>query len=282
MIITVDIGNSRIKSAQWRDDVIVARNFVAYAKAEASYFDNSLIFDSLFESVQKPARVFVVCVGHDELRTALQDWVQRHWKLEAEFLKTADRYDDIVNAYADPAKHGADRWAALVAAHQLVPDNPLCVISAGTAITFDLLEKGGRHLGGYILPSYNSMQSALLSDTADLKSFVNDSGKTQPDQAVESGQHMQYHASAKGMAAEERAVPVNTRDAIEQGLHKMIQAGIRELCRSAQARLGQSMKVIITGGFAEQVAAYQDMPEMIYEPDLVMQGLYRILHVPMK
>ena len=277
MIITIDIGNSRIKSAQWRDDVIVARNVVAYDEVEASDVDNNPIFDGLFESVQKPARVLAVCVAHDDLRTALEDWVQTHWQLEVEFLKTADRYGDIVNAYADPAKHGADRWAALVAAHQLVPDNPLCVISAGTAITFDLLEKGGQHLGGYILPSYNSMHLALLSDTADIKSFVNDPGETKHDTAVESGWHMQYHASANSAVAEGEAVPVNTRDAVEHGVHKMLQAGIRELCRSAQDRLGQSMKVVVTGGFAEQILAYRDMPEMIHQPDLVMQGLYLIL-----
>ena len=282
MIITVDIGNSRIKSAQWKGGVIIARNAAAYDKVDAGDVDNSPVFDSLFESVQKPARVLAVCVAHDHMCTALDEWVQKNWQLEVEFLKTGERYGDIVNAYADPAKHGADRWAALVAAQQLVPDSPLCVISAGTAITFDLLEKGGQHLGGYILPSYNSMHLALLSDTADLKSFVNDSDKTKRNPAVESGQHMQYHASAKSAVAEEGAVPANTRDAVEQGLHKMLQAGIRELCRSAQERLGQSMKVVVTGGFAEQILAYGDMPEMIHQPDLVMQGLYLILYQPMK
>lgn len=282
MIITVDIGNSRIKSAQWSDGVIVARSVAVYDKSGASDVGNSLALDSLFESVHKPARVFAVCVAHDDLRAALEEWVQKNWQLEVGFLETADRYGDIVNAYTDPAKHGADRWAALVAAHQLAPDSPLCVISAGTAITFDLLEKGGRHLGGYILPSYNSMHSALLSDTADLKSIVNGSGKTKCNPAVESGRHMQYHAPTKGVLAEEGAVPVNTRDAIDQGLRKMLQAGIRELCRSAQDQLGQSMKVVVTGGFAEPILAYRDMPEMIHEPDLVMQGLYRIMHQPIK
>ena len=282
MIVTVDIGNSRIKCAQWMDEVIVARNVAAYDKADADGLNNGLVFDGLFEPVQKPDRVLAVCVAHDDLRAALAEWVQNNWQLEVEFLKTSDRYDDIVNAYADPAKHGADRWAALVAAHQLEPDSPVCVISAGTAITFDLLEEGGQHLGGYILPSLTSMRSALLSDTADLKSFVKASGKTRQNTAVESGQHMQYHASATDVVAEAEPVPVNTRDAIEQGLHKMLQAGIRELCRSAQVRLGKSMKVIVTGGFAEQVLAYQDMPEMIHEPDLVMQGLYRIMQQPIK
>lgn len=296
MIVTVDIGNSRVKCAQWMTEVIVARNVAAYDRDGAADTLDSQVFDRLFEAVQKPARVLAVCVGHQDLRAALTDWVQKHWQMEVEFLNTSERHGDVVNAYADPAKHGADRWAALVAAHQLEPESPVCVISAGTAITFDLLEKGGQHLGGYILPSYMSMHTALLSDTADLKSFSHDIneagvskadvGKAKDGPAVESEQHMQYHASEKNSLTEvgpvstriSSQVPTSTRDAIDQGLHKMLQAGVRELCQSAQARLGQSMKVIVTGGFAEKILTYQDMPEMLHKPDLVMQGLYRIMH----
>lgn len=289
MIVTVDIGNSRVKCAQWMTEVIVARNVTAYDSERAVDAIDSQVFDRLFEALQKPVRVLAVCVGRQNLRAALTDWVQRHWQMEVEFLKTSNRHGDVVNAYADPEKHGADRWAALVAAHQLEPEIPVCVISAGTAITFDLLEKGGQHLGGYILPSYMSMHSALLSDTADLKSFSRNIGKTDIGKAkrgstVESGSHMQYHASEKDSLTDQvlSQIPTNTTDAIEQGLHKMLQAGIRELCQSAQARLGQSMKVIVTGGFAENILAYQDMPEMLHKPDLVMQGLYRIMHQQIK
>ena len=121
MIITVDIGNSRIKSAQWKGGVIIARNVAAYDKVDAGDVDNSLVFDSLFESLQKPARVLAVCVAHDHMRTALDEWVQKNWQLEVEFLKTGERYGDIVNAYADPAKH-----VLIVGQHWLLRNN-LCL-----------------------------------------------------------------------------------------------------------------------------------------------------------
>ena len=282
MIVTVDIGNSRIKCAQWMAEDIIARSVSSY-ECGAGSGEHRKVFDQLFVSVQKPQRILAVCVGHHDMRQSLTDWVSENWRLEVEFLATSRTYGDIVNAYADPAKHGADRWAAVVAAREAEPESPLCVISAGTAITFDLVEKGGRHLGGYILPSYKSMRSALLSDTADLESFTDVAVK-----AVEADPHMQYHAAGADANDDEwhsgpaliEAVPADTRAAIDQGIQLMIQAGVHEISGLAQARLGSSMKIIVTGGFATTLLKYPSIPEMLHKPDLVMQGLYSILMRP--
>ena len=272
MIVTVDIGNSRIKCAQWAEGDIISRSAVSYGSCAGSD-ERFEAFDHLFASVPEPQRVLAVCVGRGEMRQSLTDWVRKAWRLEVEFLSSSHNYGDIVNAYADPTKYGADRWAAVVAARQTEPGYPLCVISAGTAITFDLVEKDGRHLGGYILPSYASMRSALLSDTADLASFAG-----MDAQAVESDPHIKHHAPVAEPLTE--AVPADTATAIEQGIHHMIQAGLREICELAQARLGSEMKIIVTGGFATTLLNYPSIPEMLHEPDLVMRGLYSILMRP--
>jgi len=278
MVVTVDIGNSRIKCAQWMTEEIIARSVASYERG-ADNDQRRKVFERLFASVQKPQRVLAVCVGHRDMRQSLTDWVGECWQLEVEFLSTSHKYGDIVNAYTDPAKHGADRWAAVVAARQVQPESPLCVISAGTAITFDLVEKGGQHLGGYILPSYSSMRSVLLSDTADLESFTDLKAK-----AVEAESYIQYHSADTDEPLGERvlneAVPADTATAIEQGLHLMIQAGVREICGLAQARLGGSMKIIVTGGFATTLLKYPSIPEMLHKPDLVMLGLYSIMMRP--
>ena len=252
MILTVDIGNSRIKWALWQADEISARGVSAYT------VDGAIeTFDKLFSSVgatpnTRPLRVVAVCVAGEEIASLLSDWVKQHWLMDVEYLQTEKQFENIINAYDDPAQHGADRWAAVVAGHLNFPDSSVCVISAGTAITFDLVNKGGQHLGGYILPSYASMHAALLADTANVSSEFN----------------MQFH---------QHSIPNNTNDAVNQGLHKLIQAGIRELCQFAQDKLDQPMQIIITGGFAESILEYPDMPAMHYEPDLVMQGLYNIM-----
>ncbi len=252
MILTVDIGNSRIKWALWQADEITARGVEAYAQDKLAE-----IFDKLFSAVEsipgkRPLRVFAACVAGEKVSSLLSEWVTLRWELDVEYLKTEKQFGNIINAYADPAQHGVDRWAGVVASHLGFPGFSVCVISAGTAITFDLVNKTGLHLGGYILPSYASMHAALLADTANVSSEFN----------------AQFYQDS---------VPDNTSDAVNQGLHRLIQAGIRELCQFARDKMDQPMQIIITGGFAEAILDYPDMPAMQHEPDLVMQGLYDIM-----
>ncbi len=247
MILTVDIGNSRIKWASWQAEKIVARGVAAYAADKSAD-----VFDKLFSVVEKPTRLFAVCVAGNKRSKELGEWSKQHWQLGVEFLKTEKQFNNIINAYEDPGQHGADRWAAVVASHLSYPGFSVCVINAGTAITFDLINKNGQHLGGYILPSYVTMHKALLADTANVKSEFN----------------VQFY---------ERSVPDNTNDAVNQGLHKLLQAGIREICQSAKQKMDSPMQIIISGGFARTILDYPEMPTMIHQPDLVMLGLFEIM-----
>lgn len=247
MILTVDVGNSRIKWALWQSGVIVARDAISHQQGKGVD-----IFDKLFAAMEKPSCIYVACVAGEKLSQALGEWCKRHWQLDAEFLKTEKQFKNIVNAYEDPQQHGVDRWAAVVAAHQSCPGFSVCVINAGTAITFDFVNKNGRHLGGYILPSYIIMRRALFTDTANVVSAFEES---------------LYSDS----------VPDNTSDAVNQGLHKLLRAGIREICQVAKQKMDSPIQIVISGGSAETVLAYSDMPAMKHEPDLVMQGLYGIM-----
>ena len=247
MILTVDIGNSRVKWASWENEKIIARGVASYVSGEMLE-----VFDKLFSTLKKPSSVYAVCVAGDVMSQALSDWVMQQWQLEVGYLKTQKQFKNIINAYEKPEQHGVDRWAAVVASHLGNPEYSVCVISAGTAITVDMINKNGQHLGGYILPSFATMHAALLADTANVKSTYS----------------MQFH---------KHSVPKNTSDAVNQGLHKMLQAGIRDLCQFAKIRMDAPMRIVLTGGFANTILDYPDMPEMLHKPDLVMQGLYGIM-----
>ena len=254
MILTVDIGNSRVKWALWMVEKIIDRGAVNYGA-----YDGMKALDKLFSSAQKPEKIFAVCVASEQMRRLLIDWAQHKWQLEVDFLKTEKSYKHVINAYQEPGQHGADRWASVVAGHQAAPGCAVCVIGAGTALTFDLIDRDGQHLGGYILPSYASMFKALMSDTANINIYRNERVSL-PDIADR----------------EPDTVPVNSRDAVDLGLHKMLQAAIREICQFAKEKMGDPTQVIITGGWAENIMRYPDMPQMLHKPDLVMQGLYSI------
>ena len=247
MILTVDIGNSRIKWAAWQAEKIVARGVMTHASEI-----NTAMLDELFSTLGPPESVYAVCVAGDDLSQGLSEWVKQRWHLDVEFLKTEKQFDNIINAYEDPGQHGVDRWAAVVAAHQNHPGFSICIISAGTATTFDFINKDGQHLGGYILPSYATMHQALLAGTANVDSMTD----------------MQFN---------ENSVPGNTSDAVNQGLHRFLRSGIRDMCQLAEQKMEAPVQIIISGGFAENILSYPDMPAMKHEPDLVMQGLYNIM-----
>ena len=262
MSLTIDVGNSRIKWAEWQAGKIVSRGADVYDKANLS-----ATLDVLFTNVKRPSVVYSVCVASTETRHALTLWVRQHWQLEVDYLAVDKMFNSIthgcvINGYADPSQHGADRWATIVAAQNLYPKTPLCVIGAGTAITIDFLTHDGRHLGGYILPSYVSMRSALLSDTANVSVMSDDLNGNSLDVA--------------SLLTDNDSVPDNTNDAVALGLHRLLQAGVVDLYLQAKHILGESVQVIISGGFAKVILSYPDSPKMHHVPDLVMHGLYLI------
>ena len=54
----------------------------------------------------------------------------------------------VENLYESKETLGFDRIAACIGAHYLYPDKDLLVIDAGTALTFDVINKEGQYLGG--------------------------------------------------------------------------------------------------------------------------------------
>ena len=263
MILTVDIGNSRIKWAQWLDGTIIARDAQPYDKA-----DTVAAFDAALSAIEQPERVYAVCVAGDPVALGLSDWVAANWQCDIDFLAAQDHFGDIRHAYDDPAQHGADRWAALVAARRLYPDESVCVIGAGTAITIDMLNRDGQHLGGYILPSFTSMQAALLGSTENIESAM---------AASRPGAEQLSSQAAPETETGREQVPRDTAQAVEQGLHRLVRAGIRDMCELAGHVLGPPYKIVLTGGAAKTILGYPGMPAMACHPDLVMQGLYTVL-----
>lgn len=61
MILTVDIGNSRIKLAQWQAGIIVARKVSSPADVNVA-----TTLDTLFSGVDKPSRILAVCVADEK------------------------------------------------------------------------------------------------------------------------------------------------------------------------------------------------------------------------
>ncbi len=67
-------------------------------------------------------------------------------------------------AYAEPKRLGVDRWLGMHAAYLSANKGYAVYISAGSAITVDVVDVHGQHLGGYIAPGVG-MQRSMLNFT---------------------------------------------------------------------------------------------------------------------
>ena len=237
-MLTIDIGNTCIKWALWDEERIVRSGSNRYSRQNVEHGF------STWNDLQADEQVIVACVGGDAVENALSAWMRHNWSVTPEFLQATKKLAGVTNAYRDPSQHGVDRWAALLAAHAHYSD-PVCIIDAGTAVTFDLMDVEGGHLGGLILPGLEMMRNALLQGTA-------------------------------GIWQTEGEVPRfadNTADAVSSGTLQMLRAAIIEICSSAAQSLGSDMKIIITGVMSESILSLSAMPAMIHEPHLVLKGL---------
>ena len=238
-MLTIDIGNSRIKWALWHQGQIVEAGEQAYDRRNP---------EPAFEAWQDlaiPEAVSVACVAGKSIEQALNDWMQANWSITPAYLATTCALNGVTNVYEDPAQHGVDRWAALLGAHEIC-QQPVCIIDAGTAITIDIMDAHGHHLGGRIMPGLAMMREALSAGTAGI-------------------------ANSKGRVVKFAS---NTADAVSSGTLHMLHAALLEVCESAREQLGNEMKIIITGGTASEIISMGDLPEMLYEPNLVLIGLY--------
>ena len=80
----------------------------------------------------------------------------------AQRVRTLPEAAGVRIAYAEPSRLGVDRFLALLGAHARGP-GPWLLVSAGSALTVDLLDSSGQHRGGVIAPSPEHMRAALAA-----------------------------------------------------------------------------------------------------------------------
>ncbi len=161
----VDLGNTRAKMAV----------FIGNKLQDLMHFDiyaPELILESFSESGPFSACIISsVSTPTAPLRALMTDIPVVEFNPETPV--------PIQNQYHSPSTLGADRLAAAVAAHGLYPDNDILIIDAGTAITYEFINKEGVYLGGGItagvsmrLKSLNTFTSRLPLVEAQFPDFL--------------------------------------------------------------------------------------------------------------
>lgn len=155
----------------------------------------------------------------------------------------------FINTYKTPETIGLDRLAGIAGAQDLFPDWNCLVIDAGTAITYDVITKDNRYLGGNISPGMSIRFKALNNFTKRLPlCSVNED------------------VSFLG---------VDTKSAIESGVQNGIFLEIAGYISTLEKEF-PDLKIILTGG--DTIYFDKKLKNTIFaEPFLILKGLNRIL-----
>lgn len=231
-----DLGNTRLKCAPLSGDAVGDVQALPHSEAGlAAALEAAL-----------PARfdvAYVASVAAEPLRVALLDVLtQRCTRIE--LARTQAVFDGLRVAYAQPARLGVDRFLAMLGARRRV-DGAVLVCGIGTALTLDLVDRDGQHLGGRIAPSPQLMREAL-------------------------------HARASQLPPAGGAVvdwATDTDEALESGCIGAAVALVREAHAAASTRLGGPVPLLVHGGGGDALLAH--LPGARAEPSLVLEGLAR-------
>jgi type III pantothenate kinase len=241
MRLLVDLGNSRLKWARsdpgWR-----------VGAATLHGRDIAELLDEAWSDLPAANAVVVVSVVAQRTNDVIEQWVRARWRVGVHRVHAQSEQLGVINRYRDPASLGSDRWAALIGARAEMANSAVCIVDCGTAVTVDALTAGGEFAGGVIIPGLGLLRQALTYGTAYIRAG--------------DGDELSCLARA-------------TDDAVAAGTLYGLTGGIERVCHEFEQALAEPMKLIITGGDADRVAARLTRPARRV-PDLVLKGLDRI------
>jgi len=239
-----DIGNSRLKWGVLEHDRLVRTGSITHETLQESGFG------SLMKQLPRDVgQVLVSNIAGASIGTRLAGLIGIHCNTDVRFARPEKKAYGILNSYTYPRRLGVDRWAAMIGARAELRGT-ICIVDVGTAVTIDLIDKDGQHLGGQILPGLQLMVDALGTATNGIKN---------PGEI--------RRISANGM----RMFAKNTNAAISNGALNAVCGAIERAVKTMRAA-GFRPKIVLTGGDASRILKQLD-GNILHRPNLVLQGL---------
>ena len=185
-----------------------------------------------------------ICSGVPRVTGELREMTERYFGFPALVLEPGIRTGMPI-LYDNPKEVGADRIANAVAAYDQY-GGPSIVVDFGTANTIEAISAEGEYLGGAIFPGIVISMEALFQRTSMLH-------------RVE-------------IARPRSVIGRTTTQSIQSGLLFGYAGLVDSMVRRIRGELGESARVIATGGLAQRIAAETETIERV-EPYLTLEGL---------
>ena len=156
MLLAIDVGNTRIKSAVFEQDNMM----------EQFIFSNEDFLEKIeiiFKKYSKVAIIVVASVGNLEK----EDFSAFENRAKIVFI-TRELSFPFNNQYDTPNTLGIDRMVLASGAAIQFPKKNRLIIDAGTCITYDFIDENDNYLGGAISPGIRLRYESLHNYTAKL------------------------------------------------------------------------------------------------------------------
>ncbi len=156
MLLAIDVGNTRIKSAVFEQDNMM----------EQFIFSNEDFLEKIeiiFKKYSKVAIIVVASVGNLEK----EDFSAFENRAKIVFI-TRELSFPFNNHYDTPNTLGIDRMVLASGAAIQFPKKNRLIIDAGTCITYDFVDENDNYLGGAISPGIRLRYESLHNYTAKL------------------------------------------------------------------------------------------------------------------
>lgn len=234
--LALDVGNTRLKWAQYEAPVVGAR-LLATGAVFLEHIDR--LNEEDWRGMAEPSAILGCVVAGDAIKRRVADQMDI-WDVPARWVISSPQEAGLTNGYDYPARLGSDRWVAMIGAHHRLlargVRKPCLVVMVGTAVTVEAIDASGKFLGGIILPGHGIMLRALESGTAGLH--------------VPTGEVQDF--------------PTNTSDALTSGGTFAIAGAVQRMVDNITRSCGEAPECIMTGG-----AGWKMAPSMTIECELV-------------
>ena len=156
MLLTIDVGNSRIKVAVFEHNKQV--DFFIFEANEA--LKN---FENIFEKYPNLQKIILSSVG--KLDEEVVNFIKSQF--QTEIIDHKSKFP-FTNLYATPETLGIDRMVLAAGATLMYPNQNRLIIDAGTCITYDFVNAENQYLGGAISPGIKIRYKSLNNYTSKL------------------------------------------------------------------------------------------------------------------
>lgn len=246
MILVIDIGNTHTVFGFVLDSKIKIHWRITSSLARTEDEIGILLKDYFQHSDYEFADVTGVCISSvvPDLSQVYVWMSQKYLGIDALIISSDLDLGMNVN-YKDPMAVGADRLCNSVAGIKKY-GKPLIILDFGTATTFDCIDVNGDYVGGVIAPGIETSIGALHRMAAKLPRIE--------------------------LKIPDFVIGRTTEESIQIGILRGTIHSVEGIIKDLRAELGQSAKVIATGGLAKVIAIKTDIIDEV-DPFLCLEGI---------